>query len=528
MRIKFPLLIGFLLMLAYLSCRKIENRRESSPSEIEHRFFNTHNSSDPNVIAGVQFVKSQNIKYGFVENLTNTIGYPYWDKSLVSRRDHARGGGGESIVFVPFIHESKNVVSNLLILEIGETDTNFHFVGDWQYRSLTKGSPEIDTTSENLASLFMVFDNLVFAYERFKIKDTTLFEQFDSALTFSGRELSINFSARGTTNNISTESETITLCFYGYHCGSPNASTCNDGNGCDYQNCPTNVCYVVTTSCFEFGSEEFFSWDGAYGGGMHGGSGDPGEGGGSYGGWDPPECEGLGGRNFDECQPGWEPVPTYENPTPNMNPCDVVDSLLRTTKFPQHLDRLRDSAIHRPERLILFTTPDTSQATSSEIPGTGFLEVSFDPPNAVDGMLHNHYDTTGALPGFSADDVVSLARLFVHNKIKNYRTFTFTIVTASASYILMIEDSLQFRRFCETWFNNDDHIAAFHTTMYDTYEYDADGLSSGEREKRFLKALDAFPAVKSGLRLFRGNSTMTAFTPIKLNSAGTVRPSPCN
>ncbi len=94
----------------------------------------------------------------------------------------------------------------------------------------------------------------------------------------------------------------------------------------------------------------------------------------------------------------------------------------------------------------------------------------------------------------------------------------------------MIKDSLQFRRYIDAWFSTFDRLLGFNNVMYgaDGYDYDKPGLTVPEREKRFLQALNSYPALKPGLRLFRGNDDMTAFTPIKLNSAQAVRPSPCD
>ena len=206
----------------------------------------------------------------------------------------------------------------------------------------------------------------------------------------------------------------------------------------------------------------------------------------------------------------------------------MVDSLLTTNIFKQHLKDLRDSTPVHHEKAISFTIPDTSIVTHSYYTGQGVLEVTVTPASPVDGIMHNHYDTSARLPIFSADDIVCLAYHFVHNEIKNIQTFTYTLVTNNTSYIIMIEDASKFMNFVSSWFDTDNHIRNFRTHLYRNHNVGGPGLSDADNERNFLQALAAFPASGCGLKLFRGNSGMTVFSPIKINATGQTEPDPCN
>ena len=69
------------------------------------------------------------------------------------------------------------------------------------------------------------------------------------------------------------------------------------------------------------------------------------------------------------------------------------------------------------------------------------------------------------------------------------KTFTFTLVTDSTSYVLMISDSLEFRNFVNTWLDTDKHLEDFGTFFYDTYNVAGNGLTIAQKEKNLLEVL---------------------------------------
>jgi hypothetical protein len=98
--------------------------------------------------------------------------------------------------------------------------------------------------------------------------------------------------------------------------------------------------------------------------------------------------------------------------------------------------------------------------------------------------------------------------------IKNAKTFTFGVVTDSSSYILML-DSAQFKHFGDRWFNDPTFYKLFESAFYDGYKINPNN-SVAANELAFLKALTN---LNCGIKLFRGNASLTQFTPIRLNTA---------
>ncbi|MBK7089181.1 MAG: hypothetical protein IPH56_09765 [Chitinophagaceae bacterium] len=228
------------------------------------------------------------------------------------------------------------------------------------------------------------------------------------------------------------------------------------------------------------------------------------------------------------------PIPWQDEPSsfdPN-NPCNVVDSLLKTTAFPVLLHKLRDSTINNYE--IGYSQVNTlSPANYSETYFSGQNEVDALAVNVVlnnssDGVAHNHYNSPDRLHNFSAEDIYKLAYYWSIGKINNLSTFSYTVVTDSTSYILMIDDPAAFISFAQSWFNSQAHFDFFKIHLYRNYHYGEQGNSIAEDEKTFLSALQAPPLNGAGLKLFRENKEMNSFTPIKVSSTGQLVTNPCN
>ena len=81
--------------------------------------------------------------------------------------------------------------------------------------------------------------------------------------------------------------------------------------------------------------------------------------------------------------------------------------------------------------------------------------------------------------------------------------------------------------FIITWFDTQNHINNFKTHLYTNYNVGDAGLSVADNEKKFLNGMIAYPVGGCGLKLFQGNSDLTHFFPIKLNSNNQVKPDPC-
>ena len=172
--------------------------RQRPTVNLETRFFSEHIPNDPFVKSVLGFVKRENEKKHFVANLINKIGYPYWDKALVA--PHSRNGhiASDSVntVYIPFVIDDANTVNTTLIVRASPSDTNFLLLPDWKYADQPYGSPEVDSTAENVSLLFMLEDRSVFGYDRFKLTDNNLFSSMSSPPGFNGREIRINNNSK--------------------------------------------------------------------------------------------------------------------------------------------------------------------------------------------------------------------------------------------------------------------------------------------------------------------------------------------
>jgi hypothetical protein len=366
-------------------------------------------------------------------------------------------------------------------------------------------------SAEKFAILMMSMTKHVFGTENFKIIDNRLFPQY-----VVNSNNPNNFKIIKITSTTDEFSKFDYVCTYTYFLHCVGTDPCV-GPYCD--GCP--LCLTVVENYCEYGNSDpypGFPWGGSPGGGG------------------PTTYDPNGGCNngtnkiidgIPPCPPpndggGW--IPSDEGPT---SPCGIVDSLLRTTTFPQHLVKLRDSTVLNHEIGISFNLPDNLPNTNQNYTGAGSLAVTIDPVSPVDGIMHNHYDTVDRMSIFSPEDIAALAQYLVSNNIRLVKEFTYTLVTDSTSYIIMIEDSLKFSNFLAAWFDTQTHFDAFINFVNNENHVGEPGISNYENEKNFLKALNTYPTAGCGLKLFRGNPNMKRFMPIKIGTNGEIVNDPC-
>ncbi|TMI71915.1 MAG: hypothetical protein E6H09_11910 [Bacteroidetes bacterium] len=322
-------LLLFLLAITLINCKKADQIVEkTSATARESKFFTNHTPADPLIKSVLGFVKRENEKHQFVNELIKKIGYPYWDKAIVAPR---RAGANSRVdsdstntIFIPFVLDSAKTVNTTLIVETSPSDTNFLLIADWQYKSRPYASPSVDSAAENVALLFIMQDRNVFGYDRFTITDSNLFRSLQNSNS-AGREIRVGNSGGrlGSQQRVSLDYE-VEVCFNTYVCPWPDY--CGPHGGCDYMNCvsSTNPCYLVSSICwtyyYDIGSGE---WSESGDGGPAGGGS-----GGGWNNWEPPVCEEpTGGRvnQYEDCGPGWTP-PGIDVPIEAENPCDATDA----------------------------------------------------------------------------------------------------------------------------------------------------------------------------------------------------------
>ena len=334
-------LVCIALIFIINACRKIDHHRQNESETFSgEKFFTAHRSSNKLEKTIVSLMQRENNKYHFAEAVQKAIGVPYWDKMIRLRykTNSGRGSGGDNdsttFVLVPFVRELEDPVSSalmqvnsVLMFRFRPNDTSFKYVCDWQYHDMTRGVVTIDSSAERFSLFFMYFDSNVFGYNKFNIKDTSLFSMYPKSQEDSTHQIGL-WPSVGPSGRQNRLSEMAQLCVEGYVCGTP--TWCSEYHPpCDYQNCPTSQCY---------GWEECIDVEIIGGGGGDGGDNggwiQPGGGeggGGNGGGWNPPICNGGHGKNLfvDPCSIGWVPVPDEEPPNSYPLPPYVINNLTK-------------------------------------------------------------------------------------------------------------------------------------------------------------------------------------------------------
>jgi hypothetical protein len=488
----------FLLLFTQPGCRKTDILTSEMNNQAES-FFHAHPSNHPIVQKIAVYFSKKNEVTGIASTIANTYGIPYWDKTLLFEESStSRSQTNEPVIiaYIPLLQSNATSVKTQLTVRLNTADTSFEILTAGQYAQF--GFIPNDTTALNGLKVFRLFaehDRNIFGYTKFNIADNRILLGQNTFPVDMNRHYQVTLLSMPLTTSGRVLAAPAPL---------PHSSclVVKDYEAEGYTVTYTQVGQVCVVS--SYGLNDNPGWDtggGGSGGGSSGGTG--------------------GGGN----PPGWVPVPD-EGVFPR-NPCEVVDSLLKTTAFMQHLINLRNATNLNYETGISFTLPDTAGSTHTNYTGQGLLAVTIAPATPVDGIMHNHYNNPERLSIFSANDIVALAYNFVHHEIRDIKTFTYTLVTDSTSYIIMIEDSTKFMNFVNIWFDSDRHIENFSTQLYENYNVGAAGVSILDNEKNFLQGMNSYPPSGCGLKLFKGNLSMTEFTPIQLNSSNQIVSATC-
>jgi hypothetical protein len=319
-------------------------------------------------------------------------------------------------------------------------------------------------------------------------------------------------------NRNDQSSSSLIHCVTFYHC--LNSAPCNNWF-CDR-------CYLCeTTICH---NEE----DGPPGGGGSGGSGGADPGGGGGGGCTscnpppPPNCD----ESFylvDPCGP--PPPPPIDT---ILNPCAEIEILKNSASFISYLQEIKDSTnsnreygyflIKNPANGIFGHTPAGLLEGEANELSLGTFNNSY----SIDGITHGHFDTntdsTNGLSVYSPEDLWTMSKQFNSGNIINVNTFTMSLVTKKGTqYILMIKNLTKFRTWAQQLTTG--NLKIFND-MYEGFAKIKRTNTVAENEKRFLLYLKSNQG--SGLEFFRGNSSFTDWTPIRLDSSNNVITAPCN
>jgi hypothetical protein len=361
----------------------------------------------------------------------------------------------------------------------------------------------------------MIFDFVVFGHDKFNIVDHNLFKKTPVQAPQS-KKIILSIDSSNNLNETSWASVTITVCTTSAYCEANGGCDAMSSNGC-----PTDQCWISQ------------SWGGFIGPGV---GGAPSSGGGSTTGTGPGVGTGNNGGSAggtytpptpncstlpEGCTPGW--LPTYFDPN---NPCEVLDSLLKTNNFPLYLQDLRNRTAANHEFGYIFLNPLSPNSTYDTVKGpNGTLGISIDPSSAIGGALHNHYNDSLSLNILSADDIYTIYDWLTNNKIANLNTFTQGMVSSNTSYIAMVNDSTAFVNFGNKFLSGGEDVGlnVLQQLLYAGFGIHEDSTAA-QNEKNMLKAFESY---NTGLTLFRGSTNLQSFSRIALNANANVINEPC-
>lgn len=533
-----------LILLIFNSCRKINTNFENEKFDTTEKFFETPSGTSQLTARVIEEIKKRNYKSNFVQEFAEKNGFAIWNKTLVQKLTlesntslTGSSSNEDTLVYIPLVLANTSTSNGFIRAVINDSiKLSFCLAQDYKYYPVNPTNGAISALKYTL--FFMSLDYEVYGYNNFLITDK--------------ENILPNAANYNTTYPIKIKIESITsvpnlLSSYQEICWTgPTALSANNTCSC-YT--PTCTCTVVgccaQTNCISIVGIDMNPPPGGGGNSPIGGGSPIGTSGG--GGFDIPPyypcipnptfsiTNGLLPEPLPPCPPpsggvGWTPIPT---PPFNINnPCNVVDSLMKLTAFKNILKDLRDSCVLPYEKGYSFTNPlnsstfDTIGYTGAN-QANGNMTVSMDLINPTDGFTHDHNNTSDKLPNFSAEDIYQVGKNFSSQKIKNFRTFTSTVVTNNSSYLMMITDSTQFMNFYNSNLNTKEDFDIFAQNLYFGFHYGDSGLTNLQNEVNFLNCIQSPTLNGTGIKIFKGNSDMTSFSPIKVLN-GVIKPNPCN
>ncbi|MGZ3753707.1 MAG: hypothetical protein ACXVAY_02040 [Mucilaginibacter sp.] len=192
------------------------------------------------------------------------------------------------------------------------------------------------------------------------------------------------------------------------------------------------------------------------------------------------------------------------------NPCSLANILAKSIPFTGLLGALQQ--VTNANNEVGYTYSINSDGSNMAATGPFYgpanadsIAIPFSAP--IDGIVHTHF--AGGFTTFSPADIQQLYQIMQGGFMNNASTFTMAVVTSTGSYLLKISDATKFSAFgaanlTPSSFN------AFENGYLGSYSIASlNNNTSASYELALLTALN-----NSGLTVFKGNSTVTSWTPI--------------
>jgi hypothetical protein len=517
------ILIIFCLVI---SCTKVNVSIPSVYKEDLTDVFLKLPSNSPSVIRKIAAkIALQNSEQKFLNRIAHEDGIPLWVINPIKKRNSAERNSllddanvimyvqnEDTIVIVPLIQPQQYNVHSFLNCKIRGDSVYISLFRGNMYSAYDNSTDLHSLTSNFIAYYIMHLDHLIFGYKYFLIRDHALFNY-----------PSIESNAY--------EFRYITL-------GSPQSQNSRlpifDGEGvvdCE----PVNIS-MFNGNLIGISPDQEYFWDqidfvcvdynfwnqiGMTGdGGTGTTTGTTGTSGGSGNGqwWDNNPCidhsiDGVG-LPCGASELGWVPV---DDELENKSPCDKANNLV---SIPNFLERFRElQALTSADYEAAYVHEEDDDFYYFQGPSGG-KQVLASPQSNLKGYFHSH--SNGAIPMFSPDDFKTV---WDFERWIDIRTFYFGVTTQQGTYILVVDNLSQFRRFLFDYFDdggrkNIDGLAK------DYGAYNIVNSNSAElNEKRFLEFIKR---EDMGLKLLKADPGITRFDLLELNRDGELVKIPCS
>lgn len=530
------------LIIAFLGCTKSDLVYKGGHG-VCNEFYTVSDTSPILIKRVVAELNRLNSLTHFAAQFEKENGKFVWDKAPILLRPNVAHrdtigslSNGDTLIIIPLVIAGDNKVNGFVQARLNGGIT-FEFYRGGDYNKYTYDDVELQRINADKAALqLMWLNNLVYGSSQFNVTDPNLFESIYNPnsipterkvnlisyeITFpEGRGWALDFCIA-----VATGSGPTTITGQGCTC---------DVGGYDNCNCTRlGCCYRLVCGSVE-NPQPPTTYGSTGGNGSTGTTGPTGptSGGGYTGGTYIPPTPPPPHPPYFPCPASQDPqVPPPGCSSPQgpivvlpydeiPSPCQVIDALMLRPNFPLFFSTLRTKCTDNYETAFLYKNNVTNYG---EVIGpVGELGLSVTPVEPIEGIIHNHFIDDESLSVFSSDDIANLYKVFVDGKMVNPQKFVLGVVTATTSYVVIIEDVAKFNTFGANYINILDD---FFYSGYDIHEDNSDA----DNEKNMLLGLQF---MESGLKVFKANSDFTSFSPIKAvtdaNNNTTVISASCN
>ncbi len=512
---------AFMLLMFFVvhqACKKIDSNGmlKNDPRAVE-KFLTAPADKNPTVLRIINTVKHQEEKYHFLNGIIANEGYALWQQAHILLPSNL---SKDTIVLIPLVLANTEYVNSFISCRLNDTVAIKLYKGR-EYASFGFGKNPDSLNANKIASTCMRMEYDAFNHSKFIVKDRRLLNYRPDGKEPSKTTITITPPSLTTRTWITifwTHEEE-----YVYE--NPFDVVCPVGQACQWTYTVTVMEHSVVWV------DDFADWMGADfpndPWSTTGGQG----GGGAYS-----PCGGSCNPVFDSWEVVNDPPPPPIPQDTIINPCAGAMLLQSNTSFKIFMQDLKDSLVTNKEFAQVLdgaAAGNYSMAIFPQISGdlNKLALPDFEFPVGANVLMHSHFynaasDSTKGLSVFSPDDLRSMATALLNGKITNPSEFVMGLVTAkNTQYILKIENLTKFRTWAQSFTTGDFNL------FKDAYGYGFHILptnTNAENERRFLSYLQTTNG-GTGLKLFKGNSNFTQWTPIKydLNSSQVIE-APCN